>query len=212
MPDTYLNRSLYADPVWLVDGNGNTIDLAALLTGTAAVVPTYDDQRVFDGAGFTVSTNIVAVPANNYLLTELNNPAGSGVNFIMVARSFSCNVVGGNAPLEYLRYASTSYLPSGTVTTVTVNNRISGGAAPPAGTTFRYMTGTGLPVTTNGGSTLATSTSAGFVPTNGEEIRIREIVAVAPGQRLVYAVGGAGGGLATTARIKSTQLFYTRPV
>jgi hypothetical protein len=203
-------------PVTMPDGTQGfapavvSVDQAgSVLSGTT---PSYEDQRVFDGFGFTTSTNIVAVPANNYLLTELANPAGSGVNFVMTVRSFSDNIVGGNAPLEYLRYANMSYLPAGTATTVAVNNRLGGGAAPPTGTTFRYMTGTGLPVTTNGGSTLAASTSAGFVPTNGEELRIKDIVLIAPGQRLVYAVGGSGGGLATTARIKSTLLFYTRPI
>lgn len=164
--------------------------------------PSHEDQRVFDGFGYSVSTAVVGVNANNYLVAELANPAGSGVNLVMSARVLSSNISGGAAPLEYARYASSAVSPTGTPTTVPVNNRISGG--PVSAATFRFMMGSALPT--------GTITSSGFIPTNGEEKRIKDIVVIAPGQKLIYAVGGSGGGLAASARVAMTFLFYAMPV
>jgi hypothetical protein len=164
--------------------------------------PAYEDRRVLDGFGYTVSTAVVGVNAGNYLLAELANPANSGVTLVMSARVLSSNISGGAAPLEYARYVSSSTFPAGTPTTATVNNRIAGGAASPA--TFRFMMGSNLPT--------GAISSSGFIPTNGQEKRIKDIVLIAPGQKLIYAVGGAGGGLAASARVAMTFLFYTIPV
>ena len=163
--------------------------------------PTYEDQRTLDGFGYTVSTAIVSVTAGNFLSAELANPAGSGVNLVMTSRVFANNVIGGQAPLEYVRYAPTATFPTGAPTVVPVNNRISGSAASTA--TFKFMM--------SGTAPSGTATSSGFVPTNGEEKRIKDIVIIPPGGKLLYAVGGAGGGLAATARIAMTFLFYVRP-
>ncbi len=169
----------------------------------ASALPSYEDQRVFDGFGYTVSTAIVAVTTGNYLITELANPAGSGVNYIMTSRVLSDNVVGGNAPLEYQRWTSSAVLNAApTPTSVTIGNRIASGAAPSG--TFRYQMGPNLPT--------GTSTSGGFVPTNGEEKRIKDIVIIPPGGKLIYSVGGSGGGLTAAARIVMTFLFYARPI
>lgn len=198
-----LNQTTNAIPVFLVDGNpqATTAGQPAAVSTTAGAV-SYEDQRVFDGFGYTVSTSVVSVSASNYLMCELANPAGSGVNYVMAARVFSNNVVGGNAPLEYQRYASASAFPAGTPTVVPINNRIAGG---PANTgTFRFLMAATQPT--------GTITSSGFIPTNGEEKRIRDIVIIAPGQKLIYSVGGAGGGLAAMARVAMTFLFYTRPI
>lgn len=175
----------------------------------AVSLPTYEDQRVFDGAGYTVSTSITAVASGNYLIAELANPAGSGVEFVMTSRVFSDNIAGGAAPLEYVRYVGSAFLAASPAPTTTpINNRRAGG---PASTgTFRFHMGPNLPVTSSGGSTVAGSTSSGFIPTNGEEKRIKDIVIIPPGQKLIYSVGGMGGGLAASARIVMTFLFYTR--
>lgn len=197
-----LNQTTNAVPVFLVDGNlGGPTAGQPLAGSTQAGAVAYEDQRVFDGFGYTVSTAVVAVGTGNYLMCELANPAGSGVSLVMSARVLSSNISGGAAPLEYQRYASAATFPTGTPTTATVNNRIAGGAASTA--TFRFMMGGILPS--------GTVSSSGFIPTNGEEKRIKDIVIIAPGQKLIYAVGGAGGGLAAAARIAMTFLFYTRP-
>lgn len=180
---------------------GNT-RLDALNASIAGGTLSREDAKVLAGQGYTVSTAVVAVSAGNSLSVELANPAGSGVNLIMSARVFSNNVIGGQAPLEYTRYAATATFPTGTPTSVTVNNRLTGGAASTA--TFRYMMGSAVPS--------GAATSSGFIPTNGEEKRIKDIVIIAPGSKLIYSVGGAGGGLAATARIAVTFLFYTNPV
>lgn len=178
----------------------NLGELPAAQVPTLAL-PLYEDKRVFDGFGYTVSTAVVGVNAGNYLTAELANPANSGVSLVMVARVLSSNVSGGAAPLEYARYASSATFPTGTATTVPVNNRIAGASASAA--TFKFMMGSALP---NG-----TISSSGFIPTNGQEKRIKDIVVIAPGQKLIYAVGGAGGGLAAAARVAMTFLFYTVP-
>lgn len=197
----FRNKSQSAIPMWLADDEGVPIDLAAAISAPA---PDYESQRVFDGFGYTVSTQIVTVGAGNFLIAELANPAGSGVNYIMTSRAFSDNIVGGNAPLEYDRYSAASTLPATpTPTVVSIGNRIAGGTA--SAGTFRYQMGANLPA---GG----TVTSAGFIPTNGEELRIKEIVVIPPGSKLVYVVRGSGGGLTTAARVKMTFLFYTRPI
>lgn len=180
-------------PVFQVDSAGNPI-------GGGVGGLSFEDQRVLDGFGYTVSTAVVGVNTGNYLIAELANPTGSGANLIMSSRVLSSNISGGAAPLEYARYASASTFPAGTPTNVPVNNRIAGGTASAA--TFRYMMGTALPS--------GTVSSSGFIPTNGEEKRIKDIVIIAPGQKLIYAVGGAGGGLAAAARVAMTFLFYTR--
>jgi hypothetical protein len=196
--------------------NGSNTRLDALATAQAATNTrldtlnaamaggslTREDAKVLSGQGYTVSTAIVAVSAGNTLSVELSNPAGSGVNYVISSRVFSNNVVGGNAPLEYTRYAATATFPTGTPTSVTVNNRLTSGPASTA--TFRYMMGAAAPS--------GTVSSSGFIPTNGEEKRIHDIVIIAPGSKLLYAVGGSGGGLAATARIAVTFLFYTNPV
>jgi hypothetical protein len=189
----------YTDSAGILRDGASVTDVSAAGTGVG-----YEDQRVFDGFGYTVSTQIIAVTNGNYLIAELANPAGSGVNYVMTSRSFSDNIVGGNAPLEYLRYTAASTLSATpTPTAVTIGNRIAGGPATTG--TFRYQMGANLPT---GGSV----SSAGFVPTNGEELRIKEIVVIPPGSKLVYVVGGSGGGLAAAARIKMTFLFYTRAI
>lgn len=38
------------------------------------------------------------------------------------------------------------------------------------------------------------------------------VTIIAPGQKLIYAVGGSGGGLSASARVAMTFLFYTMPV
>lgn len=194
-----LNQTTNAVPVFLVDGNpGGPTAGQPIAPGTVS----YEDQRVFDGFGYTVSTAVVGVNTGNYLMSELANPAGSGVSLVMTSRVLSSNISGGAAPLEYARYASAATFPAGTPTTASVNNRIAGGAASVA--TFRFMMGGTLPT--------GTITSSGFIPTNGEEKRIKDIVIIAPGQKLIYAVGGSGGGLAASARIAMTLLFYARPI
>jgi hypothetical protein len=55
-------------------------------------------------------------------------------------------------------------------------------------------------------------TSAGFLPTGGTRLEIRETVTVPPGAKLAYSIGGSGGGLAATARCTVTLLFYSLPV
>jgi hypothetical protein len=166
------------------------------VSGMGGIDPSYEDQRVFEGAGFTVSTGLVTVPSGNAFVAELTNPAGSGVNFVMTARVFSANM-----PLQYRRYATTATVPTGG-TSVTINNRITGGAASIG--TFRHI----LSTTPASG----TISSAGFVPANYEEKRIKDIVVIAPGNRLIYGIGGAGGGLnGTEAIVGMTFLFYTRP-
>ena len=201
-----INQATNAIPVYLVDGIvasptfGNPI---APSGGVPATVPAYEDQRVLDGFGYSVSTAVVAVNAGNYLMCELANPAGSGVNLVMTSRVLSSNTVGGTSPLEYARYVGTSTYPATpTPTAATVANRIAGGAASPA--TFRFSMGASLPT--------GAISSSGFVPTGGAEKRIKEIVLIPPGGKLIYAVGGAGGGLVASARIAMTFLFYTRPV
>jgi hypothetical protein len=162
----------------------------------------YEDGVVLAGRGYTVSTAVVSVAAGNFLTVELSNPAGSGVNFIMTARVFSNNVIGGSAPLEYQRFAQDAVFPASAATTVPIANRIAGGPASPG--TFRYTMGSAGPT--------GTLSSSGFIPTNGQEKRIKDIVVLAPGTRLVYQVSGAGGGLAAMARIAVTFLYFTTPV
>lgn len=184
-----------SQPVYLTDSQG-----VAQLIGANTL---YEDQRVFDGFGYSVSSAVVAVSTNNYLIVELANPAGSGVNFVMSSRVLSSNITSGNAPLEYARYASTAVLNATPAPTpVTVNNRIAGGA--PTTATFRYQMGPTLPT--------GVVTSQGFVPTGGEEKRIKDIVIIPPGGKLIYALGGSGGGLAAAARIAVTFLYYTRVI
>lgn len=181
---------------------GSNTRLDTLNTALAGGLLSREDAKTLSGQGYTVSTAIVAVSAGNSLSVELANPAGSGVNYVITARVFSNNVVGGNAPLEYTRYAATATFPTGTPTSVTVNNRLTGGPASTA--TFRWMMGSTVPS--------GAISSSGFIPTNGEEKRIKDIVIIAPGSKLIYSVGGAGGGLAATARIAVTFLFYTNPI
>lgn len=195
------NQAQNAQPFYLVEGDPSSSNFGKPVTAANNGLA-YEDQRVFDGFGYTVSTAVVAINAGNYLIAELANPAGSGVNFVMTSRVLSSNISGGAAPLEYARYASAATFPAGTPTPGTVNNRIAGGAASAA--TFRFMMGTATPS--------GAISSSGFIPTNGEEKRIKDIVIIAPGQKLIYAVGGAGGGLAASARAAITFLFYTRPV
>lgn len=182
--------------------NGSNTRLDTLNASTGAGVLSREDAKTLAGQGYTVSTAVVAVSAGNSLSVELANPAGSGVNYVIASRVFSNNIIGGQAPLEYTRYAATATFPTGTPTSVTVNNRLTGGPASTA--TFRYMMGSAVPS--------GTATSSGFIPTNGEEKRIKDIVIIAPGSKLIYSVGGAGGGLAATARIAVTFLFYTNPI
>lgn len=186
------NKSAQATAVWLADD-----DMNPLTQGVS-----YEDQQVQNGLGYTVSTQVMAVNAANYLITELANAANSGVNFIMTSRVMTINIADGSAPAEYSRYNSASVIP-GSPTTATINNRLQGGASAPG--TFRYVMASTLPT---GGA----ATSGGFLPTGGEEKRIKEIVIIPPGGKLIYTIGGAGGGLAATARIVATFLFYTRPV
>jgi len=162
----------------------------------------YEEMQVLAGRGYSVSTAVVSVASGNFLSVELANPAGSGVYYVLTSRVLSNNVVGGSAPLEYSRYASTATFPTSAATNVTIGNRIAGG--PPATGTFRYTMGTAAPA--------GAITSSGFIPTNGEEKRIKDVVILAPGTRLIYSVGGAGGGLAAMARIAVTFLFFTTPV
>jgi hypothetical protein len=201
---TALNQTTNAVPVFLVNGDPTSPTVGAPMSAMGNTADlSYEDQRVWDGFGYTVSTAVVAVNAGNYLMAELANPASSGVNLIMTSRVMSSNIVGGQAPLEYARYASTAVYPaSPSPTAVTVGNRIAGGTASPA--TFRFSMGTTLPS--------GTISSSGFVPTGGQEKRIKDIVIIPPGGKLIYAVGGAGGGLVASARIAMTFLFFTRPV
>lgn len=164
----------------------------------------YEDQQIFAANGYTVSTTIVSVASGAFLVAELANPAGSGVNYVMTSRAFSHNVVGGNAPLEYDRYSAASVIATNpTPTVATINNRIAGGAV--SAGTFRYNTPTVAPT---GGAI----TSSGFIPTNGEELRIKEIVVIPPASKLIYVIRGPGGALAAAVRAKMTFLFYTRPI
>jgi len=118
----------------------------------------------------------------------------------MTSRILYCNAQTGAVVSEYTRYAPTAVLPaSPTPTSVTVGNRISNGPAIPA--TFAYSMGTGLPT---GGA----ATSSGFVPLNANRLEIKEIVIIPPGSKLVYSIGGSGGGLAQTARCGMTFLGY----
>jgi hypothetical protein len=182
-------------------GAATDASTVAVSTNLNAGLLTREEAKVWNGFGFTVSTAVVAVSAGNYLSVELANPAGSGVSYVMTSRVLSSNVVGGAAPLEYIRYAPTATFPATTATSVTINNRLTGG---PASTgTFRYTMGASLPT--------GTASSSGFIPTGGQEKRIKDVIILAPGTKLIYAVGGAGGGLAAMARVSVTFLFYTNP-
>ena len=161
----------------------------------------YEDAVVLAGRGYTVSTGVMAVSSGNVMTVELANPAGSGVNFVLTARVFSNNVIGGAAPLEYQRFGQDAVYPASASITPTIGNRIAGGPASPG--TFRYTMGAAGPT--------GTITSSGFIPTNGEEKRIKDIVILAPGTRLVYQISGAGGGLAAAARVAFTVLYFTTP-
>jgi len=173
--------------------------------GDSADVPITDlgEASVLIGLGYTVSTNVTAVSAGNYLVAELANPMGSGVNLVMTSRVLSSNVANGAAPPEYARYVSTATLAATpTPTSVSVNNRISGGPASSA--TFRFQMTSTLP----SGAT----NSGGFLPTGGEEKRIKDIIVIPPGGKLIYAIGGSGGGLAATARVVMTFLFFAQTI
>jgi hypothetical protein len=162
---------------------------------------TREDARVLAGFGYTVSSSIVSVAANNYLNGQLTNPANSGVTYVMTNRILACNIVGGQAPSEYARYSTGATLP-GTPTSVAISNRRAGGAAITG--TFQFQMGT-APMT-------GTISSSGFIPTNGERLDLLPVVLVPPGTTLNYSIGGAGGGLAAAARCVMTLLFYTVPV
>lgn len=195
------NQAQNAQPMYIVEGDPSSSNFGKPVTAANNGLG-YEDQRVLDGFGYTVSTAIVSVAVGNFLIAELSNPSNSGVNLIMTSRVFSNNVIGGTAPLEYVRWAPTAIFPTGTATTATVGNRVSGGAPSPA--TFKFMMGGSQPT--------GTATSSGFIPTNGEEKRIKDIVIIPPGGKLLYSVGGGSmGGLTNAARIAITFLFYTRP-
>jgi hypothetical protein len=161
---------------------------------------TREEARVLRGFGYSVSTSIVAVSSGNYLNAQLTNPANSGVTFVMSSRIMACNIVGGQTPSEYVRYASGATLP-GTPITVPVGNRRAGSAGIGA---FQYNMGAA--------QMAGTISSSGFLPTNGNRLEIKEVVLIPPGSTLNYSVGGAGGGLAAAARCAITFLFYTMPI
>lgn len=195
------NQAQNAQPFYLVEADPSSANFGKPIAAANNGLD-YEDQRVFDGFGYTVSTAVAAVNAGNYLMAELANPSNSGVSLILTSRVLSSNIVGGQSPLEYARYASASAFPTSPApTTVAVGNRIAGGVASPA--TFRFSMGGTLPT--------GTISSSGFIPTGGQEKRIKDIVIVPPGAKLIYAVGGSGGGLAASARVAMTFLFYTRP-
>jgi len=166
------------------------------------VVLQREDARVLAGFGYTVSSSIVAISSGNYLNAILSNPSNSGVTLVMSSRLLNCNLAGGNTPNEYARYVSGATFPATpTPTTVAIGNRRAGGAVSSA--TFQYQMAS---------ATLVGTTSAGgFVPTGGNRLEIKEIVLIPPGSSLAYTIGGAGGGLAATARCAVTFLFYSLP-
>lgn len=190
-------------PVYLTDLSGVALVQAAANSRQLVTELSTEDAAVFAGNGYTVSTSVTAVAAGSYLVTELANPAGSGVNYVMTSRVMADNLANGSTPLEYSRYPTASVISTTPApTSVTVGNRVSTGAA--SSGTFRYNMTTTLPT--------GTPTSGGFIPTGGEEKRIKDIVVIPPSGKLIYAVGGSGGGLAASARIVMTFLFYTVPV
>jgi len=183
-------------PVTLVDQTDSD-----RVYGAKDLTQTREDILTQLGRGYSVSTAIVAVATGNYLNAVLPNPANSGFNLLFYSRVLSSNIVGGQAPVEYARFASGATLPAAG-TPVTVGNRKSGGPASVA--TFAYQMGSSPLV--------GTATSAGFIPTGGQEKRIKELVIVPPGGSLCYSVGGSGGGLAAAARLAMTFLFTQEPI
>lgn len=172
---------------------------AAAQVNTTGGGMSYEDQKVLAGNGFTVSTGVQAISAGNNLYAALANTSATQ-SLVMTSRILACNAQTGAVVSEYLRYAPTAVLPaSPTPIAATVGNRISGGPAIPA--TFTYNMSTGVPT---GGAV----TSSGFVPLNANRLEIKEIVVIPPGGKLVYSIGGSGGGLAQTARCSMTFLGY----
>jgi hypothetical protein len=183
--------------------NPNTDTLIGLMSALLSTAGrTMEDQRVLAGAGFSVSTSVVAVAAGSDLNAILSNPAGSGVNLLMTSRILASNMANGATVAEYIRYASGATMPAGTPTVVTPGNRLSGG--PTTGARLSWLMAANPLV--------GTATSSGFIPSGGARLELKESVIIAPGMSLCYSIGGAGGGLAAASRLAMTFLFTQEPI
>lgn len=183
-------------------GSVNVIVLAEQNSPVAFVhgpVHTALDEAVRGGKAYSAGTGVQGVSGGNFLNTKLVNPPGSGRNCFLFARRFENNVSGGSVPLEYFGVANPVTALGNALTPL---NLRTGGPESVMLASWNMATARldSSPSTVN--------PVGGILATNGMPVVVDVPRLIGPGQSFGHYVGGAGGGLAATARLGITWLWY----
>ncbi|MDH2313338.1 hypothetical protein [Methylobacterium brachiatum] len=159
------------------------------------------------GRAFVFSTGLFQVAAGNYLNARVENLAGSGRRVVIYKRRFDNNVIGGSAPLSYGGISAPAPIVAPAITS-SGSNLITSGSASSALVLTAAMGAARI----NNAAGNATPTAQGFLPTNGEPLKLVEWRILLPGQAFANYIGGAGGGLAAAATCGFTFYAWEEPL
>lgn len=139
-------------------------------------VPDLKTQAILENRMFVASTNIFTVGAGSFLNVKFANAANSGKKLIVTKRRFDNNVLGGQMPVSYGGIASPADIVAPTIST-TGSNLTVGGPTSTAALFTAKMEATRI----NNAAGNAVPTGSGYLPTNGEPLKLEEWRTVPPG-------------------------------
>lgn len=146
------------------------------------------EQAIRDGRAFVFSTGLISVGAGSFLNVRFENTGTKRV--VVFKRRFDNNVLGGASPLQYGGIAAPAPIVAPSITS-TGSNLVTGGSTATSLTMTAKMDSTRI----NNAAGNAVPTGAGFLPTNGEPLKLVEWRILAPGQVFANYIVGAAAGL-----------------
>jgi hypothetical protein len=152
------------------------------------------EEALRDGRAYSVSTGVVSVPVGSYLNYIFTNPASATTNAILAVHTFSTDLA---APASITQKVNPTAITSPTMVSP-VNLKTGGNTS---SCTLATKTET---------TALAGSGATGqlLIPGNGFEYKNDLMRIIPPGQSFGFSIGGAGGVLASAAKISASLAFW----